>query len=69
MTTYYVTPKDELGYRHTLKAPLVDMTGVDIIDLPSGDYLTVISRGKEYPASKIALAVAAGQIALDDIKA
>lgn len=65
---YYVTPKDALGYRHTMKDQPVNMTGVDIVDLPAGDYLTVISRGKEYPAHKIALAIAAGQIKIDDVK-
>ena len=68
---YYVTPKDAIGQRHAIKeteGKPVNMTGVDIVNLPNGDYLTVISRGKEYPAYKVALAIAAGQIKIEDIK-
>ena len=69
---YYVMPKDTLGDRQVLKAhngTPTDMTGVDIIDLPPGDYLTIISRGKEYPASKVARAIAYGQIKIEDVRA
>jgi len=44
------------------------MTGVDMVELPKGDYLTVISRGKEFHATKVARAVVAGQIKIEDIK-
>ncbi len=68
---YYVTPKDAIGQRHAIKetdGKPINMTGVDIVDLPDGDYLTVISKGKEYPAYKVALAIAAGQIKTEDVK-
>lgn len=68
---YYVMPKNEIGQRTVInerQGQPIDMTGVAIIDLPSGDYLTVISKGKEYPAYKISLAVIAGQIKIEDVK-
>jgi len=68
---YYVMPKNEIGERSAIsekQGQPVNMTGVTTIDLPSGDYLSVISKGKEYPASKVALAIAAGQIKIEDVK-
>jgi hypothetical protein len=68
---YYVIRENEIGQRTVIsdnQGRPVDMAGVDIIDLPNGDYLTVVSRGKEYPAYKIALAIATGQIKIDDVK-
>jgi hypothetical protein len=72
MTKYYVMAKDALGQRAVIsdrQGRPADMTGVDVVDLPAGDYLTVISKGREFPASKVARAVVAGQIAIDDIRA
>lgn len=71
MQKYYVLPKDKLGQRMVLdghKMQPTDMSGVQIVELPKGDYLTVISRGKEYPAYKIARAIAIGQIEIKDVK-
>lgn len=66
---YYVMPKNALGQRTVISKGIpTDMTGVDVVDLPKGDYLTVISKGKEYPAFKIALAIASGQIKIEDVK-
>ncbi len=68
---YYVMPKNEAGQRQVIaeaKGMPVNMFGVDVVDLPAGDYLTVISRGKEYPAYKVALAIASGQIAKEDVR-
>lgn len=68
---YYVMPKNEIGQRQVInerQGQPVDMTGVTVVELPTGDYLTVIPKSKEYPAYKIALAIAAGQIKIDDIK-
>jgi len=67
---YYVMPKNEIGQRTVInerQGQPVDMTGVTVVDLPAGDYLTVISKGKEYPSYKIALAIAAGQIKSEDV--
>lgn len=69
---YYVCKRNELGQRQVItdkQGTPTDMTGVDVVELPKGDYLTVISRGKEFPAHKIALAVAAGQIKIEDVRA
>ncbi len=71
MSRYYVMARALTGQRQVISARQgrpVDMTGVDVVDLPDGDYLTVISMGKEYPAYKVALAVVAGQININDIK-
>lgn len=68
---YYVLPENALGYRQVINETQgvpVDMTGIDIVDLPNGAYLTVISKGKEYPSHKIANAIAAGQVNIDDVK-
>lgn len=68
---YYVMPKDAVGERQVISekdGTPTDMTGVDMVDLPKGDYLTVISRGKEFHATKVARAVVAGQIKIEDVK-
>lgn len=69
---YYVMPQNELGQIQVIaetQGTPADMTGVNVIELPKGDYLTVISRGKEFPAHKIASAIAAGQIKIEDVRA
>ena len=68
---YYVMPKNHLGLRPVMSAAIgtpSNMDGVDIVELPNGKYLTVISKGKEYPAERIAAAIAVGQIKIDDVK-
>jgi hypothetical protein len=69
---YYVCKKDQLGNRMVISEKQgvpVDMSGVDVVDLPAGDYLTVISKEKEFPADKVAKAIAAGQIKIEDVRA
>ena len=64
-------PKNAMGDRQVISAKQgipTNMEGVNTVDLPDGDYLTIISKSKEYPAHKIAKAIVAGQINLNDIK-
>jgi len=71
MQKYYIMPKDALGQRMVIdgrQGRPINIDGVQEIELPNGDYLTVISKGKKYPAHKIALAVALGQIKKDDVR-
>jgi hypothetical protein len=69
---YYVT-KTELGeYTHIneTEGRPVNMSKFLTIELPPSrnGMLTVISRGRDYPDYKVAYAVAAGQIKLEDVK-
>jgi len=70
MTRHYVMPADALGQRAVITSPgqPVDMTGVNVVELPSGDWLRVKGRDKEYPASNVARAIVAGQILLTDVE-
>lgn len=72
MIKYYVMPKDAAGQRTVIKDTIgipVNMEGVTIIELPvNNGYLTVVSRNKEYPDHKVALAVAMGMIKAEDVK-
>ena len=65
---YYVMPKNAVGEMTVLKDSPKNIEGVTIIDLPAGAYLTVISKGKEFPAEKVARAIACGQIKIEDVK-
>lgn len=72
-TKYYVMPKDAAGQRTVVNGKTgtpTNLDGVTVIELPTNTgWLTVISKGKAYPDYKVALAVAAGQIKIDDVSA
>jgi len=69
---YHVMPKNAVGETAVIterQGVPTDMTDVITVDLPDNNgWLTIISKGKEYPAHKVALAVAMGQISLTDVK-
>ena len=68
---YYVMPAKPVNERVVIsekEGMPTDLEGVDIVDLPKGDYLHVISKGKSYHATKVARAVAAGQIDIADVQ-
>lgn len=66
---YYVMPKNEIGQQTVISKGIpCNMDGVIVVELPKGDYLKVISKGKEYPAYKIALAISHNQIKIEDIE-
>jgi hypothetical protein len=75
MKTMYVAPKDALGNRNVGTDRLVDMTGVDVINLIPGDVyegpkgnITIRDdayqsyNGKEIPTLRLALSILAGQL-------
>ncbi len=68
---YYVT-KTDLGQYTTIKeteGKPVDMSKFVTVELPANNgTLTVISKGKAYPDYKVAQAIVAGQIKLEDVK-
>jgi hypothetical protein len=70
MKKYYVMPADASGNRQCIDSGVpVDMTGVKIVELPNNDgYLKVISRNKYYEAYKVAKAIVAGQINIEDVE-
>jgi len=72
MTKYYVFPPNALGQRDVMpeyKGNPAHMDGVDIIELPANKgTVHVISRGRDYPDYKVALAIAAGQINIEDVR-
>ena len=65
MKKYYVMPTNTV--LKEWEKPF-DMTGVIEVDLPNGDYLEVTPRNKKYPAYKVALAIARGQINIEDVR-
>ena len=72
MTVYVMPTQDATGERQVLKNP-VQKEGATKIDLPfsgSLDYaeVHVISRNKNYLARKVAKAIAAGQIKIEDVR-
>ncbi len=69
--TVYVMPKDAQGDQQVLNNP-VHKEGTTKVEIPYVqsilcDTLHVISRDKNYPAFKVAKAIAAGQIEVDDV--
>ena len=69
--TVYVMPADALG-QAVLNNP-VHKEGTTKIEIPyvgniEQDTLHVISKNKDYPAYKVALAIAAGQIKIEDVR-
>ncbi len=73
MTRYYVMPRDAAGQRVVIPGPEgqpVNMTGVDVVDLPHGDWFRIAGKGQNpYPALRVARAVLAGQVSVDDLTA
>jgi hypothetical protein len=72
MAKYYVMPKNAAGERLTLSEDRdgrpVDMTGVDVVELPKGNYFRVAGRGdKPISVLRVAKAVLAGQISISDL--
>ena len=70
--TVYVMPKNALGECQVCNNPVhkVNATAVEIpyVSNIEQGFLHVISRNKNYPAYKVAKAIAAGQIKIDDVR-
>lgn len=66
MTTYYV----DLNKKIALKDRPVDESSFTKISLPENNgWLKVAGKDKEYPDYKVAMAVVAGQIKIEDVEA